>query len=43
MKEEQNFNRRCLIELKKKFVEDKLVAKEHELLDKMRNSDTSVS
>jgi hypothetical protein len=42
MHEEQAFNRKCLIELKKKFVEDKLIAKEHELFDKMRRDDTSV-
>lgn len=36
------FNRKCLTELKKKFVEDKLVQKEQELFAKMRNEQTSV-
>ncbi len=43
MQEEENFNRKCLIELKKKFVEDKLIEKEHELFNKMRRDDTSVT
>lgn len=36
-KEEVDFNRRCLVELKKKFVEDKLIEKEHELFAKMKS------
>lgn len=41
-KETADYNRKCLVELKKKFVEDKLVEKEHELFQKMQSDDTSV-
>lgn len=41
-KEEEDFNRRCLLELKKKFVRDKLEAKEHQLFEKMSSETTSV-
>ena len=41
-KEEVEFNRKCLIELKKKFVEDKLVEKENELYFKMQKKSTTL-
>ena len=41
-REEVEYNRRNLIELKKKFVEDKLVEKEHELFHNLKKDTTSV-
>ena len=41
-REEIEYNRRNLIELKKKFVEDKLVEKEHELFHNLKKDTTSV-
>ena len=41
-RKEVEYNRRNLIELKKKFVEDKLVEKEHELFHNLKKDTTSV-
>jgi len=42
MREESDYKRRCMIELNKQLVESKLVKKEHDLLDKMRDDQTSL-
>lgn len=42
-KEEEEYNRRNLVELKKRFVEEKLEQKEHELFHHLKKDSTSVS
>ena len=43
LREESDYKKRCMIELNKQLVESKLQKKEHDLLDRMRNDETTMA